>query len=242
MMKINTSTLHSIQQRVHQAEKKANRGSGSSLLIGASKTQSDVIVRHFNAAGLQHFGENYLNEALEKMSSLSDLNITWHYIGGIQSNKTKALAENFDWVHTIDRLKIAERLSRHLSDNLQSSGKEKTLNVLIQINLDEEQSKNGILPDQAEELAKSLYKLPHIKLRGLMSIPKSRDNYQDQLNCHLQLATLKNQLNENLNLKLDTLSAGMSADLEAAIAAGSTMIRIGTDLFGKRPNHKTNQG
>ena len=242
MTEIDTSTLQSLQQ-IRQAEQKAGRKLGSSLLVGASKTQNAATVRQFHISGLQHFGENYLNEALDKITALNGLNITWHYIGGIQSNKTKAIAENFDWVHTIDRLKIAERLSRHLSDYQQSYGshnsdndhdKGKVLNVLIQVNLDGEQSKNGIPPHDVQALAKELITLPHLKLRGLMSIPKARDNYQHQLDCHLRLAELKKQLNDKLNLELDTLSAGMSKDLEAAITAGSTMIRIGTDLFGKR--------
>lgn len=234
MTEINTRTLNSVQQRIHQAELQANRKPGSSLLIGASKTQNENTIREFHAIGLHHFGENYLNEALEKMTALHGLPIIWHYIGGIQSNKTKAIAENFDWVHTVDRLKIGERLSKHLKDYQQSTGSNKTLNVLVQVNLDGEQSKNGVAPNDVEALAKNLSTLPHIKLRGLMSIPKARDNYQDQLDCHLHLAALQKQLNEKLGLALDTLSAGMSGDLEAAIAAGSTMIRIGTDLFGKR--------
>jgi len=231
---IDTSTLTIVQQRVHHAERNAKKKAGTCLLIGASKTQTDKIIQAFHSAGLEHFGENYLNEALEKIALLQDLTITWHYIGGIQSNKTKAIAENFDWVHTVDRLKIGQRLSHHLEDYNQSNVKEKNLNVLLQINLDEEQSKNGITPSDAENLAKEISELPHLTLRGLMSIPKPRDTYEEQLDCHLRLAALQKQLNQNLGLGLDTLSAGMSGDLEAAIAAGSTMIRIGTDLFGKR--------
>ena len=232
--KMDTSTLTSVQQRVHHAEHDAKRKTGACLLIGASKTQSDKTIRAFHSAGLKHFGENYLNEALDKIALLQDLAITWHYIGGIQSNKTKAIAENFDWVHTVDRLKIGQRLSHHLEEYNHNNKKEKNLNILLQVNLDGEQSKNGITPSDTENLAKKILELPHLKLRGLMSIPKPRDTYQEQLDCQLRLAVLQTQLNQNLDIKLDTLSAGMSGDLEAAIAAGSTMIRIGTDLFGKR--------
>lgn len=234
MTKINTATLSTLCHRIHKAEKNAKRKSGACLLIGASKMQSEKTLRAFHAVGLQHFGENYLNEALEKIRCLNDLKITWHYIGGIQSNKTKAIAENFDWVHTVDRLKIGQRLNQHIDDYCKMSGKKKKLNILLQINLDEEHSKNGISPNNAEELAKQLADLPYLKLRGLMSIPKAREGYSAQLDCHLRLAALQKQFNQTLDLKLDTLSAGMSGDLEAAITAGSTMIRVGTDLFGKR--------
>ena len=131
--KIDTATLGLVRQRVHQAEQQANRETGCSLLIGASKTQSTDTISAFYEAGLHSFGENYLNEAIEKIKYLSDLNIHWHYIGGIQSNKTKTIAEHFDWVHTIDRLKIAKRLSQHLLEDLDISGEAKTLNVLLQV-------------------------------------------------------------------------------------------------------------
>ena len=234
MTKIDTSTLPKLQQKIQVAETNSGREVGSSLLIGASKTQNDVIIRAFYHEGLQHFGENYLNEAVEKINTLSDLMITWHYIGGIQSNKTKAIAENFDWVHTVDRLKIGQRLNKHFGNYCKNAGSNRKLNVLLQVNLDDEPRKNGVAPENAEVLADELSKLEHLQLRGLMSIPKARDSYQEQVDCHKRLASLQEQLNQKLGLNLDTLSAGMSQDLEAAIAAGSTMIRIGTDLFGKR--------
>lgn len=233
-LQINTSTLDRIIQRIHEAERKANREIGSSLLVGASKAQDSQTIHAFHMAGLHDFGENYLNEAIEKIHALSNLNIYWHYIGSIQSNKTSAIAQHFDWVHTVDRLKIAQRLSRHLNEHLEVSGESKTLNILLQVNLDDEQSKKGVTLDRLEDLTQAISALPHLQLRGLMSIPKPRKHYDDQLQSHLQLASLKDQLNQNLNLSLDTLSMGMSNDLEAAISAGSTMVRIGTDLFGKR--------
>jgi len=196
-------------------------------LIGASKTKPSSLIRHFFNAGLTNFGENYLSEAIEKQEKLTDLDITWHYIGQIQSNKTKVIVQHFDWVHGVDRFKIARRLN---DQNLTK----KPLNVLIQINLDDENTKAGIPLNDALLLTKKVNELPNITLRGFMALPKPREHFPEQKACLMQLKNLLDNVNQSLDLNLDTISAGMSNDLEAAVAAGATMVRIGSDLFGAR--------
>nr|MBF0682505.1 YggS family pyridoxal phosphate-dependent enzyme [Pseudomonas sp.] len=188
------------------------------------KTQPAEALRESNAAGLAHFGENYLQEALEKQASLADLALTWHFIGPIQSNKTKAIAAHFDWVHSVDRLKIAQRLSEQRPAQLPP------LNVCLQVNVSGEASKSGCAPDEVEALANAVAALPGLRLRGLMAIPEPSDDPAEQ---HAAFARLS-QLQKQLDLELDTLSMGMSQDLEAAIAEGATWVRIGTALFGAR--------
>jgi len=227
--------LSRIRSRIVSACEQAGRKPSEVTLIGASKTKPAALIQQFHQAGLKDIGENYLSEALEKQEQLSNAQqsnqtnstICWHYIGQIQSNKTKQIANHFQWVHSVDRLKIAQRLS---AQNEQT----KPLNLLLQINLDDEQSKAGINLDQAKPLCQQISQLDNIQLRGFMAIPKPRENFDEQLHCLKQLSELKHTINTELGLNMDSISAGMSNDLEAAIAAGSTMVRIGSDLFGKR--------
>ncbi len=219
--------LLNVQKRIHNACANVSRDKNSIQLIGASKTKSADLIRTFVSLGQTHFGENYLSEAIEKQANLTDLDITWHYIGQIQSNKTKLIASHFDWVHAVDRFKIAKRLNDQLD-------KDRPINILIQINLDNEPSKSGVKLNEALDLARQIQPLNQVRLRGLMALPKPQDNFQKQISCFTQLKNELDRINHTLNLELDTISAGMSNDLEAAIAAGSTMVRIGTDLFGTR--------
>ena len=228
-----TTNLDKILKKIATAMQRYDRDTDSVRLIGASKTRDAAVVRAFHAAGLHDFGENYLDEALKKQILLVDLDIKWHFIGHIQSNKTKLIAQHFHWVHSVDRLKIAQRLDAH-KEELNNSGLSHELNILLQVNLDQEHSKSGVNPQELLTLAESVTKLSNIKLRGLMAIPKPRENFEEQQNCVTRLATLQQELNQKLGLALDTLSVGMSNDLEAAICSGSTMVRIGTDLFGQR--------
>jgi len=221
--------LSIVQNLISEFSVKHDRNSAEITLIGASKTRNSDVVKEFFDAGLINFGENYLEEALVKIKQLEASPIIWHYIGSIQSNKTKSIAQHFDWVHTIEREKIARRLNQHIEE----FGKE-PLNVLIQVNIDKEDSKSGVYPENAFALAESIRQCEHLRLRGLMSIPKARDDFHEQCEVHKRLLDLKLSLEEQLDITLDTISAGMSADMEAAIAAGSTHIRVGTDLFGKR--------
>ncbi len=222
------SQLHAVQQRINQACERFARKPNNVQLIGASKTKHAADIRTLYNLGLMHFGENYLNEAITKQASLKDLDISWHFIGQIQSNKTKLIAENFNWVHGVDRFKIAKRLNEQCPID-------KTLNLFLQINLDNETSKGGIAPEEAITLAKKLIELPNLSLRGLMALPQARNSFNEQKACFLTLKSLQTDINQALGIHMDSISAGMSNDLEAAIAAGSTMIRIGTDLFGARP-------
>ena len=222
------SQLHAVQQRINQACERFARKSNNVQLVGASKTKPAADIRTLYNLGLMHFGENYLNEAITKQASLKDLDISWHFIGQIQSNKTKLIAENFNWVHGVDRFKIAKRLNEQCPID-------KTLNLFLQINLDNETSKGGIAPEEAITLAKKLIELPNLSLRGLMALPQARNSFNEQKACFLTLKSLQTDINQALGIHMDSISAGMSNDLEAAIAAGSTMIRIGTDLFGARP-------
>ncbi|MCP1621960.1 pyridoxal phosphate enzyme (YggS family) [Pseudomonas nitroreducens] len=189
-----------------------------------SKTKPAAAIREAFACGLADFGENYLQEALLKQAELADLPLTWHFIGPIQSNKTRPIAEHFDWVHSVDRLKVAQRLSEQRPANLPP------LNVLLQVNVSGEDSKSGCSPAELPTLAQAVAQLPHLKLRGLMAIPEPTEDVAAQ---HAAFARLR-ELMQALNLGLDTLSMGMSHDLEAAIGEGATWVRIGTALFGAR--------
>lgn len=193
-------------------------------LLAVSKRKPSADIREAFLAGQKDFGENYLQEALEKQAELKDLALTWHFIGPIQSNKTKAITEHFAWVHTVERIKIAERLNAQRPSSLQP------LNVCIQVNIDRQDSKSGCQPEEVEALARRVTELSNLKLRGLMCIP-SPDSPEPAFN---DLAALRETLNQKLQLQLDTLSMGMSGDIEAAISAGSTMVRIGTAIFGAR--------
>ena len=218
--------LAAIHDRIAKAENKATRPPGTVQLIAVSKTQPSAIIREAYEAGQRHFGENYLQEALEKMWALADLpDITWHFIGPIQTNKTRQIAASFNWVHTLDRLRIAERLSQQRPAGLPP------LNVCIQVNISGEDTKSGVLPDQLAALARAVVQLPQLRLRGLMAIPAPCDNPDRQ---RLSFHALHNALNALAMPQLDTLSMGMSADLESAIQEGATHVRIGTALFGAR--------
>ena len=196
-------------------------------LLAVSKTFGADAVRAAAAAGQRAFGENYIQEGVEKIAALRDLGLMWHCIGPIQSNKTRLVAEHFDWVHTVDRLKIAERLSA------QRPADRPPLNVCIQVNIDGGANKSGVAPGDALALARAVAALPQLKLRGLMSIPEIAPDFEAARAVHASARALFDQLNAD-GLGLDTLSMGMSDDLEAAIAAGSTMVRIGTAIFGSR--------
>lgn len=181
-------------------------------------------------SGLSSFGENYLQEAVEKIAQLSNSAISWHFIGPLQSNKSRQVAEHFDWVHTVDRLKIAKRLSDQRAPDMPA------LNVCLQINIDNESSKSGLSPEQAIEVANSVALLPNLRLRGLMAIPKPSTEPAEQRQPFARLRALLEEINTRLDnsQKLDTLSMGMSGDLEPAIYEGATIVRVGTDIFGPR--------
>jgi pyridoxal phosphate enzyme (YggS family) len=216
--------LSSVSARIGAAAHAVGREAASVQLLAVSKTKPAQAVREAHAAGLRHFGENYLQEALAKQLELADLALSWHFIGPIQSNKTRAIAEHFDWVHSVDRLKIAERLAEQRPANLEP------LNVCLQVNISGEASKAGCAPADLPALAKAVAVLPRLRLRGLMAIPQPSTDPAEQ---QAVFARVK-ALNESLGLGLDTLSMGMSEDLEAAIAQGATWVRIGTALFGAR--------
>lgn len=216
--------LSAISARIASAAQAAGRDPASVQLLAVSKTKPANAIREIHAAGVCDFGENYLQEALTKQQALGDLSLIWHFIGPIQSNKTKAIAEHFDWVHSVDRLKIAQRLSEQRPAGLPP------LNICLQVNVSGEDSKSGCTPADLPALAKAVAALPNLRLRGLMAIPEPTDDRAAQ---EAAFATLR-QLQEGLGLGLDTLSMGMSHDLEAAIAQGATWVRIGTALFGAR--------
>jgi pyridoxal phosphate enzyme (YggS family) len=196
-------------------------------LVAVSKTRSADEIRAAHLCGLSNFGENYLQEALPKIQSLGDYPITWHFIGPIQSNKTKEIAEHFDWAQTVDRLKIARRLSD------QRNADRRPLQICLQVNIDGEASKSGLSPADVLPLAEQIVALPNLQLRGLMAIPAPQGEYADQFAVCQRMVQLFSKIRNQI-ADIDTLSLGMSADLEAAIASGSTMVRIGTDIFGPR--------
>jgi len=213
-----------VRARIREAAQASQRDSAAIGLLAVSKTQPPAAIRQAHAAGLRDFGENYLQEALGKQLELADLDLTWHFIGPIQSNKTKPIAEHFAWVHSVDRLKIAERLAAQRPAHLPP------LNICLQVNVSFEPSKSGCTPDELPALAQAVTQLPQLRLRGLMTIPEPTDDPAAQ---HAAFARLR-ELRDGLNLGLDSLSMGMSHDLEAAIAEGATWVRIGTALFGAR--------
>ena len=219
--------IQSIRTHIEEAEKKYTRQPGSVQLLAVSKTRPiEDIHASFNEKQ-HHFGENYLQDALPKIGVLTEKNIVWHFIGPIQSNKTRQIAQNFDWVHTIDRLKIAQRLSE------QRDPEQKPLNVCIQVNTSGENSKSGINIEETLVLAKEISLLNNLHLRGLMTIPAATDDFNLQRQPFYLLRELKDEI-QSQGIELDTLSMGMSNDMEAAIAEGSTMVRIGTSIFGTR--------
>ena len=220
--------LQAVKSRIAAACRACGRDPRDIVLVAVSKSFPAADVRLAHAVGQRDFGENYAQEALDKMSALADLELTWHYIGPIQSNKTRALASRFDWVHSIDRLKVAERLSA------QRAPERAPLPVCIQVNLSGEASKSGVAPPELGALAHAVAGLPRLRLRGLMAIPEATTDAALARRAFERLRALKEMLAAE-GLALDTLSMGMSGDLEAAIAAGATMVRVGTAIFGPRP-------
>ena len=223
------SKLQQVRRRIDDACTRAQRPVQSVTLLAVSKTFGVDAVREAHAAGQHAFGENYVQEALAKMGALADLrgSIQWHLIGPLQSNKTREVAEAFDWVHTIDRLKVAERLSAQRPAHLPP------LQLCLQVNLSGEASKSGVAPREVAALARAVAALPMLRLRGLMSIPAPLEGVDAQRVPHRQLRELL-QVLQLQGLALDTLSMGMSADLEAAIAEGATIVRVGSAIFGTR--------
>lgn len=201
--------------------------SPSAQLLAVSKKQSVDAIRSVYEKGIHQFGENFVQEALEKMPALLDCDIAWHFIGPIQSNKTRAIAENFSWVHSVDRLKIAERL------NTQRPSQLGLLNICVQINIDEEETKSGILPGELMGFLTACQSHSSLKVRGLMCIPKPRENVEEQRAVFQQMRALFDAANQQ-GFSLDTLSMGMSADFETAIECGATIVRLGRVLFGER--------
>lgn len=221
--------LHQVQARIQGAAAAAGRDLAAVQLLAVSKTFAADSVREAVAAGQYAFGENYIQEAVDKIAALADLRaqLQWHCIGPIQSNKTRLVAEHFDWVHTVDRLKIAQRLSDQRPDHLPA------LQVCIQVNVDGGATKSGVTPDDALDLARAVAALPRLQLRGLMCIPELAPDFEAACAVFARARALFDALNAQ-GLALDTLSMGMSADLEAAIHSGSTMVRVGSAIFGAR--------
>jgi pyridoxal phosphate enzyme (YggS family) len=221
--------LQTVTQRLASACERAGRPVGSVQLLAVSKTQPAEAVRDAWASGQTNFGENYVAEAQAKMAALVDLrsSLTWHLIGPLQANKTRGVAEQFDWVHSIDRLRIAQRLSEQRPACLAP------LQVCLQVNISGEDSKGGVTPAELPALAEAVAQLPGLRLRGLMVIPAAADDLASQ-RAPLRATRLLFEQLEARGLALDTLSMGMSADLEAAVLEGSTLVRIGTAIFGSR--------
>lgn len=230
-------SLAQARERLSNALKKAERPLDSATLLAVSKTKPASMIRQAWQHGQREFGENYLQEALEKQAELADLDdIVWHFIGPLQSNKTRAVAESFAWVHSVDRLKIAKRLSEQRPEHLPP------LNICLQVNISHEASKSGVMPDEVMSLAKEVATLPRLCLRGLMAIPAPANSLAEQ---RAPLAALR-QLLETLqaalpDAPLDTLSMGMSDDLEAAVLEGATLVRLGTAIFGARTTQHATQ-
>jgi len=221
------SNLQAVKSAIAKAAHLAHRQEENIALLAVSKTFPSTAIRLAYEAGQTAFGENYVQEALDKMAELGDLPLEWHFIGPIQSNKTRSIAENFAWVHSVDRLKIAERLSAQRPQTLPP------LNICIQVNISNEDSKSGIPAEETLKLALELAKFPRLKLRGLMAIPAPSEKFEAQRQPLACLHELMLQLQTH-GLELDTLSMGMSHDFEAAIMEGATIVRIGSAIFGER--------
>ena len=222
-----TDNIAKVRSRVRESAEKCQRQESAILLLAVSKTRPADEIRDAADCGLRHFGENYLQEALDKIEQLQDLDLVWHFIGPIQSNKTRPIATHFDWVHSVDRAKIARRLNDQRPESLAP------LNICLQVNISGEDSKSGISPAELPALAQAVAQLPRLRLRGLMAIPEATDDVARQ---HANFSRLRDVLEEvrEMAAEADTLSMGMSADMEAAIAEGATIVRIGTDIFGPR--------
>lgn len=236
--------LENVRARIQKATISAHRPPDSVHLLAVSKTRSASELIELMASGQMHFGENYLNEALDKQQALQALceqqskgewlkAVTWHFIGPIQSNKTRAIAEHFDWVHSVDRIKVVQRLNDQRPAGLQS------LNCCIQVNVDEEDSKSGVLLTEVDQLAAAIETAQNLSLRGLMCIPRADQDEQALRQSFLRMAEKFAELQATY-ASVDTLSMGMSADIEMAIECGSTLVRVGTALFGEREKTKAN--
>jgi hypothetical protein len=219
--------LQTVRERIGRACTAAGRDVNEVTLLAVSKTFPAGAVRAAHAAGAMAFGENYIQEAVDKQERLADLPLQWHCIGPIQSNKTRLVATRFQWAQTVDRLKIAQRLSDQRPPELPP------LQVCLQVNIDGGPTKSGVPPQEALALAREVAQLPRLQLRGLMSIPEPATGFEAQVAVHRQARRLFEQLRD-AGLALDTLSMGMTDDLEAAVHAGSTMVRVGTAIFGRR--------
>ncbi|MHB1542300.1 MAG: YggS family pyridoxal phosphate-dependent enzyme [Steroidobacteraceae bacterium] len=220
--------LQAVHARIAAAAARANRSVSEITLLAVSKAQPLETLRALAALGVHDFGESYLNEAVDKLEALATLPLTWHFIGRVQANKTRIIAERFQWVHGLDRLHIAERLSAQRPFHAPA------LQVCIQVNLAEEASKGGVAPAQLAELARAVAALPRLRLRGLMCLPPAESDPERQRAWFARLRALRDTLNARGG-PLDTLSMGMSADFESAILEGATVVRIGSALFGPRP-------
>jgi len=213
--------------RVRLAAQKSQRSAAGICVIAASKTRSPDNIRCAYQCGIVNFGENYLQEALEKIEALADLDLCWHFIGPIQSNKTRPIAENFDWVHSVERVKIARRLSDQRPPNMGP------LQILLQVNISREISKSGVLPEELPVLVEQIKDFPRITLRGLMAIPAATNDEGQKIEPFVHMRQLLQEM-QVIAPEMDSLSMGMSSDLEEAIAQGATFIRVGTDIFGPR--------
>jgi len=223
------TNLQAVYQRIVLAARQFGRDPAEISLLAVSKTKSAELVKEAIAAGQTAFGENFVQEGVKKIASLTSLKPCWHFIGSLQSNKTRLVAENFDWVHSVDRLKIAQRLNHDRPDSMAP------LQICLQVNISEENTKSGLdlQSDEIKDLAKAVACLPKLKLRGLMCIPAEVYDFDAQRRPFLRLRGIFMELKKE-GFLLDTLSMGMSHDLEAAIAEGATMVRIGTAVFGER--------
>lgn len=218
------NNLQSVWHQIAQSCDKAGRSQSEITLLAVSKTKPVSAIQQAYTAGQRDFAENYLQEALEKMALTHELDICWHFIGPLQSNKTRAVAEKFDWVHTLDRARVADRLSA------QRPSESRPLQVCIQVNIDRQDSKSGCLPEDCQALAKYVASLPNLRLRGLMAIPSPANSRH----AFAQLRQLRDEIMKKTGIVLDTLSMGMSADLPVAISEGATIVRVGTAIFGQR--------
>lgn len=222
-----SAKLQAVIARIDAAARQSGRAAHGVALLAVSKTWPAAAVREAAAAGQLAFGENYVQEGVDKATELAALGLQWHFIGPLQSNKTRVVAETFDWVHTVDRLKIAQRLSEQRPATLPP------LQVCLQVNISGEASKSGVAVGEVGLLARQVAQLPHLKLRGLMAIPAPSDDFAQQRQAFARLREVFEQLQRE-GLALDTLSIGMSGDLEAAIAEGATILRVGSAIFGER--------
>jgi len=220
--------LKTVRERINMAESKYHRPPNSVKLIAVSKTKPVEAVLSAIELGQTVFGENYVQEAIAKIEQINQSALEWHFLGPIQSNKTRLIANSFNWVHSVDRLKIAQRLNEHRDKNLPK------LNICLQVNISQEESKAGVLEKELNELLEAVLELSQLNVRGFMAIPRKTVEFEEQRQVFRNLRQLKERAENELGVEFDTLSMGMSADLEAAIAEGATHVRVGTDIFGAR--------